>query len=130
MPRPDITVPFPKVNPLNVKAVMFAIQQKIRSDPDFVAKLKRDPIGVLQQFGIPRTVAVAIVADDVGIVIRPTEDMRAMTDCCCSACSVSHARFFEEIAVLPAANDLKAWKGLMNKRPSTTIDPNIIDFNR
>lgn len=128
---PDITMRFPKVNQLNVKSVMFTVQSKLHSDPAFAEQLKADPVGVLQQFGIPRTVAVAIVADDVGVSIRPSGAAadEGITSCCCSGCSFSHDRsLLDDSAVLPAANDLQAWNSLVNKRtrPSVMIDHNAI----
>jgi hypothetical protein len=105
-----IRVRFPKdINKLNIKAVMQGLQARLKSDPTFRNKVRKDPVGVLIDHGIPRPVAVAIVADDVGVGIGPQAG--DITTCCCSACSYSKSRLFD-MTGLPAIDDAAGWRKL------------------
>ena len=112
---PTVEVAFPRrINQLNINAVMSSIRAQLERDPQFRQTVKKDPIGVLARHGIPRTIAVAIVADDLGVRIRPPGSSASdITSCCCSGCSVSHLLpDLDEVVSLPARHDVVAWKRL------------------
>ena len=115
-----ITVP-KSTNQLNVRATMFAIRKQLESDAGLRKLVKKDPIGVLERFGISRAVAVAIVADDAGVpVIAGGGVAMEITKCCCSACSVSKFRI-SDIESLPAPGDITGWSKLAKSKATPRI---------
>ena len=100
-----------KINKLQTSVICAHVRHMIETDETFKKTFEKDPVGVLNQYGLSRTLAVGIMAEskvNIGNVAS------TITDCCCSS-SITNgytANFWNK---LPDIDDQRAWRKLTVK---------------
>ncbi len=100
-------------NLLKLQAVSAHIRSLNSQDPKFAENFKKDPVGIMEQFGISRAQAVEIIACDLGVDIAKMDCV--CTGCCCTGCSYSGKNVYD-LPSLPAIGNIAAWKALVKTR--------------
>ena len=102
-----------KTNMLTIYSAVVTMHRRLRTDPGFKKAVREDPVGTLVANGIPRAVAVNILANDLGVPVE--SDWCVCTGCCCTACSVT-GRGVVDVRALPALSDGEGWLALARGR--------------
>lgn len=99
----------PKINRLQTGAIVAHVNNLAATDKYFKAKLQKEPVETLVQFGLDRKLAAGLIAET--IQNKANEVAGMITDCCCTgSITIScGAQFYKD---LPAINDIKAWSKL------------------
>lgn len=101
-----------KINKLQTQAITAHVRNLLTNDPDFQESFKKNPIGMLTQFGLSSKLAAGILAESKAKAVGGGIAASAkITDCCCSS-SVTGSCGIEFWDSLPAINEIEKWQVL------------------
>ncbi|RPD44129.1 hypothetical protein DNI29_22285 [Hymenobacter sediminis] len=105
-----------KINKLQTQAITAHVRNLLANDPDFQESFKKNPIGMLTQFGLSAKLAAGIMAESKAKVVGVGRGEAAakITDCCCSS-SVTVSCGADFWDSLPAINEIEKWQVLSVK---------------
>ncbi len=100
-----------RVNKLQTSVICAHVRHMLKTDDTFEKTFKADPIGVLNQYGLSRTLAVGIMAESKANIGNVAS---SITDCCCTG-SVTINCGSAFWAKLPQVDDIRGWQKLTFK---------------
>jgi len=98
-----------KKDVIKMYAMTAHLRSLIKQDKLFKKNFQKDPVGMLEEFGLSRKQAVNIIANDIGVKVA--SDWCICTGCCCTGCCIS-SKSVISTRVLPAISDAAGWKKL------------------